>query len=91
MGGPGFRVGRDAKGRTYRSASIPGTGISSRKYIDRKGTGSSTSRRSSRSLPEGKAIPWKERSLGDKIALIMLCSFFGLILFIVVGVIGWIL
>ena len=32
IGGKGLRVGRDAKGRSYRSASIPGTGIYSRKY-----------------------------------------------------------
>lgn len=27
VGGPGFRVGVDAKGRKYTSSSIPGTGV----------------------------------------------------------------
>ena len=33
FGGRGFRVGRDARGRQYRSISIPGTGIFNRTYI----------------------------------------------------------
>lgn len=32
IGGRGFRVGRDARGRQYRSLSIPGTGIFNRTY-----------------------------------------------------------
>lgn len=32
IGGRGFRVGRDARGRQYRSFSIPGTGIFNRTY-----------------------------------------------------------
>lgn len=32
FGGRGFRVGRDAKGRSYTAASIPGTGIYNRSY-----------------------------------------------------------
>jgi len=32
IGGKGLRVGRDARGRSYRSASLPGTGIYSRSY-----------------------------------------------------------
>ena len=32
IGGKGFRVGRDARGRSYRSLSIPGVGISNRTY-----------------------------------------------------------
>ena len=32
FGGRGFRFGRDAKGRKYRSLSIPGTGIYNRTY-----------------------------------------------------------
>lgn len=29
---PGFRVGKDAKGREYRSFNIPGTGLINRTY-----------------------------------------------------------
>jgi hypothetical protein len=32
IGGRGFRVGKDAKGRSYTAASIPGTGLYSRTY-----------------------------------------------------------
>ncbi|HVJ07102.1 MAG TPA: DUF4236 domain-containing protein [Acidisarcina sp.] len=32
VGGRGFRVGQDARGRSYTSASIPGTGLYSRQY-----------------------------------------------------------
>jgi hypothetical protein len=32
IGGRGFRVGKDAKGRAYTAASIPGTGLYSRTY-----------------------------------------------------------
>jgi hypothetical protein len=34
IGGRNFRVGRDAKGRTYTSTSIPGTGIYRRDVLD---------------------------------------------------------
>jgi hypothetical protein len=33
VGGRGFRAGKDAKGRRYTQASIPGTGIYRRDYI----------------------------------------------------------
>lgn len=33
VGGRGFRVGEDAKGRKYTAASIPGTGIYRRDYF----------------------------------------------------------
>jgi hypothetical protein len=36
VGGRGFRVGRDARGRKYRSFSIPGTGIFNRTYTNAK-------------------------------------------------------
>jgi hypothetical protein len=32
FGGRGFRIGKDARGRAYRSTSIPGTGIYNRTY-----------------------------------------------------------
>jgi hypothetical protein len=32
VGGRGFRVGKDARGRSYTAASIPGTGLYSRTY-----------------------------------------------------------
>jgi hypothetical protein len=32
IGGRGFRVGKDAKGRSYTAASIPGTGLYNRTY-----------------------------------------------------------
>jgi len=32
----GLRVGLDAKGRRYASAGLPGTGLSSRRYIGRE-------------------------------------------------------
>lgn len=33
LGGRGFRVGKDAKGRRYTAASVPGTGIYRRDYL----------------------------------------------------------
>ncbi|MFC5861765.1 DUF4236 domain-containing protein [Acidicapsa dinghuensis] len=36
VGGRGFRIGRDAKGRPYKSFSIPGTGIYNRTYAGGK-------------------------------------------------------
>jgi hypothetical protein len=33
MGAPGFRIGKDAKGRTYSASSIPGTGLYRRDYV----------------------------------------------------------
>src|SRR3954451_24090056 len=35
VGSTGFRVGRDAKGRAYRSISIPHTGIYKREYYSK--------------------------------------------------------
>lgn len=39
---PGFRVGRDASGRTYSQTSIPGTGIYRRDYYGGAGTAGTT-------------------------------------------------
>jgi hypothetical protein len=36
IGGRGFRVGRDSRGRKYRAISIPGTGIFNRTYTSKK-------------------------------------------------------
>lgn len=33
VGGRGFRIGKDARGRKYRALSIPGTGIYNRTYV----------------------------------------------------------
>lgn len=33
IGGRGFRIGKDARGRNYRALSIPGTGIYNRTYL----------------------------------------------------------
>jgi hypothetical protein len=38
LGGRGFRIGKDAKGRTYSQTSIPGTGIYNRTYYPNKPT-----------------------------------------------------
>ena len=37
LGGRGFRVGTNAKGRRYTSFSIPGTGLSYRKNLPKTG------------------------------------------------------
>ncbi len=37
VGGRGFRVGMNAKGRRYSTFSIPGTGLSYRKNLPRSG------------------------------------------------------
>jgi hypothetical protein len=34
IGGRGFRIGTDSKGKKYNNISIPGTGISKKTYID---------------------------------------------------------
>lgn len=39
IGVRGFRVGKDAKGRSYTATSIPGTGIYSREYASQGKTG----------------------------------------------------
>ena len=41
VGGRGFRVGKDAKGRKYRSISLPNTGIYRRDYLGGSKPGSS--------------------------------------------------
>lgn len=42
VGGRGFRVGKDARGRKYTSTSIPGTGIYNRTYAKAQPKGSAT-------------------------------------------------
>jgi hypothetical protein len=42
IGVRGFRVGKDAKGRSYTATSIPGTGIYSREYASQGKTASGT-------------------------------------------------
>jgi hypothetical protein len=42
LGGRGLRIGKDAKGRTYSQASIPGTGIYRRDYYQDASTNSPT-------------------------------------------------
>jgi len=51
FGGRGFRIGRDAKGRSYTSTSIPGTGIYNRSY--------------SRNVPKQRAPRYTSSSQGN--------------------------
>ena len=55
VGVRGFRVGRDAKGRTYTASSIPGTGIYNRQYSSARtpAVQSSESTRSPITTPAG--------------------------------------
>jgi len=45
VGPRGLKVGMDSKGRAYTSAGIPGTGLSSRRYLGRPGAALSPSPR----------------------------------------------
>jgi len=47
IGGRGFRVGKDARGRSYRSISIPGTGIYNRTYTKKRAVSTPTTYNSS--------------------------------------------
>jgi hypothetical protein len=47
VGGTGFRMGKDAKGRQYTQASIPGTGVYNRSYSKGSKQGSASRSRSS--------------------------------------------
>jgi Protein of unknown function (DUF4236) len=38
IGGRGFRIGKDARGKSYRAFSIPGTGIYNRTYQKKNAT-----------------------------------------------------
>ena len=58
IGIPGFRVGRDAKGRDYQQTSIPGTGIYRRDY-------------SPASAQQGRPI-WKYVVIGIAVLLALL-------------------
>jgi hypothetical protein len=78
VGARGFRVGQDAKGRSYTAASIPGTGLYSRTYSSQgKTAGGNPTERSS--APAG-------RDGGIALALGMLALAFmagGLVVFLV--------
>jgi hypothetical protein len=51
VGGRGFRIGRDAKGRKYTAMSIPGTGIYNRSY--------------SKGAPKAPVAPYTPTSQGN--------------------------
>jgi hypothetical protein len=42
IGGTGFRIGQDAKGRQYTQTSIPGTGIYNRSYTNKSTQGNAS-------------------------------------------------
>jgi len=77
VGARGFRVGKDAKGRSYTAASIPGTGLYSRTYSGKARAGGAGV--GSPAAPAG-------RSGGIALALGMLALAFmagGLVVFLV--------
>ena len=62
VGGRGFRLGRDARGRKYSSTSIPGTGIFNRKYYSNKNQTYSPNTTPRPGLPNksGSQLPLKQ-------------------------------
>ncbi len=62
VGVPGFRVGKDAKGRDYQQISIPGTGIYRRDY-------------SSPSVQQGRPV-WRYLLIGIAVLLALLWAIF---------------
>jgi hypothetical protein len=56
VGGTGFRIGKDAKGRQYTQASIPGTGVYNRSYSKSSKQGSACGSRSSPAFPAAGLI-----------------------------------
>jgi len=63
VGVRGFRVGKDAKGRSYTAASIPGTGIYNRTYASGSGA-------SSDEVSPGAGAPSQQRA-GIGLALVV--------------------
>jgi hypothetical protein len=55
VGVRGFRVGKDAKGRSYTAASIPGTGLYSRTYAGKGTTAAADVAPGSGVLPQQRA------------------------------------
>jgi hypothetical protein len=77
IGGRGFRVGQDAKGRSYTAAPIPGTGLYSRTYSGQRKAAAR------RATPASGAAT--ERNTGIRPAVGMLALAFmagGLVVFI---------
>ena len=56
FGGRGLRVGRDAKGRSYTAASIPGTGIYKRSYRSTAGARARTAHSPAAGLPARQTL-----------------------------------
>ena len=84
-GGEGLRVGRDAKGRSYRSMSLPGTGLSKRTYgktVASKGSGAYTSATQKNYVPTSPSV--SGRAFGRVIA-------YGLAALVVYTVISYLL
>jgi hypothetical protein len=79
VGVRGFRVGKDAKGRSYTSASIPGTGLYSRNYPD------SAQRPASPGAMTPEPIGTEQRSGGNGRAVVLAFLAGGVLTLILVG------
>lgn len=79
VGVRGFRVGKDAKGRSYTSASIPGTGLYSRNY---SGSGQ---RPASPSAMTQEPIGTEQRNGGNGRAVVLAFLAGGALALILVG------
>ncbi|MDR3726339.1 MAG: DUF4236 domain-containing protein [Terracidiphilus sp.] len=69
IGVRGFRVGQDAKGRSYTAASIPGTGIYNRTYTSQGKEGNAT--------PESVAPQGRSSGMGLAVGMLLLAFLAG--------------
>jgi hypothetical protein len=79
IGVRGFRVGKDAKGRSYTAASVPGTGLYNRQY-------SSASKPSAAQSPESAASASTQSEMGNGLK-IFLAFVAGGVVFSIIGAI----
>jgi len=77
VGVRGFRVGKDAKGRSYTAASIPGTGLYNRTYANRSSATPETA-------TSGAGVPPQERG-GNGRAVVLAFLAGGVLTLILVG------
>lgn len=63
IGARGFRVGKDAKGRSYTAASIPGTGLYNRTYTSEASFGRGFHQRGGSKEHEARAWTWARSSV----------------------------
>lgn len=85
FGGKGFRIGKDARGRNYRSTSIPGTGIYSRTYTKKNATSKPPMYTSP--LQSKLNLPASSRISGRSIGKVLAYLSAGVLIYLIVSVV----